>query len=198
MTLDRFILWIGGALLATAWPSQHVAANPVKSRYTTIELSTCAVIKRHADGNTWRCAGLKGYPVSYAEGDLRAFVSFGPAAEKRVAARQTLRSFNTIFETKNGVPARRATIEWRFRQIAGADQPYATIMRVFISGDGTAGEVLVISKVSASQACHMAYVDAKATPQAMALARSAADEMAPSWSCETSPKVLGTPGLAPL
>jgi len=170
------------------------AMNPVRSRFTTIDLKTCQIAKRHRDGNSWRCLGLRGYPVAYAEGDQRAFVSFGPEAETRRAARQTLAPFNTIF-ARSG---RRATIEWRFRRIGGADVPYATIMRFFTSRDGAAGEVLVVTRVAATEACHMAYVDAKANPEAIALARSAADEMAATWSCATEPKILGERGKSPL
>jgi hypothetical protein len=178
-------------MLAAAWAqftvSTAATANPVRSRYSTIDLKTCSVIKRHPDGNTWRCNGLRGYPVVYAEGDLRAFVSFGPDGLKRQAMRQTLRPFNTIFDGAGS----RATVEWRFRRIANADVPYATIMRVFTSTESVKGEILVVTKVSAKDACHMAYIDAKANPEPMAIARSAADEMAADWSCASEPKVIG-------
>ncbi len=180
--------------LAFVLAAHTAVASPLRSRFTTIELAACTVIKRHADGNTWHCGGLKGYPVTYAEGDLRAFVSFGAGAENRKAARQTLRPFNTIFESKGS----RATIEWRFRRRAGTDLPYATIMRVFTSPDGARGEVLVVTKVSATEACHMAYVDAMANVEAMALARAAADELAANWSCSSEPRVLGATGKSPM
>lgn len=170
--------------------SAPAAINPMRSRFTTVELKSCTVIKRHADGNTWRCAGLRGYPVSYAEGDLRAFVSFGADAEKRRAAQQTLSPFNSIF----GKGRRRATIEWRFRRSGGADVPYATIVRHFVSVDGKSSEVLVVTRVSPTEACHMAYIDATANADAIALARSAADELAGTWSCANAPRVLGAPG----
>jgi hypothetical protein len=189
----------GRAAALALWGSVHLVcgaadANQLRSRFTTVELKTCSVIKRHADGNTWRCAGLRGYPVTYTEGDLRAFVSFGPDALKRRAAEQTLGAFNSIFDGRRT----RATIEWRFRRLAGAEVPYATVMRVFTSRDKARGEVLVVTRVSATEACHMAYVDAKANPDAMALARSAADELAATWSCAAPPKVLGTTGSSPM
>ena len=167
--------------------------NPVKSRFTTIELRTCSVIKRHPDGNTWRCSGLKGYPVSYAEGDLRAFVGFSAQPQLSQAMQQTLRPFNSVFEGKG----RRATIEWRIRRQNGAEHPYAAIMRVFISGDGQKGEVLVITKITATEACHMAYIDAKANAESMALARSTADELAATWKCTSEPRVMGASAKAP-
>lgn len=184
------------AAIATmiAATTASAAINPPRSRFTTIDLKTCKVIKRHKDGNTWTCNGLRSYPVLYAEGDLRAFFSFGAEPEKRQAARQTLGSFSTIFER----PGRRATVEWRFRRIGGADVPYATIMRLFTSRDGARGEVLVVTKVSPTEACHMAYIDAVATPEAMALARSAADEMAAGWPCANPPRTLGGTGRSPM
>jgi hypothetical protein len=172
----------------------HAAGNPVKSRYTTIDLETCQVLKRHADGNTWQCSGLRGYPITYSAGDLRAFVSFGANGTTRRAAQQTLAPFNTIFDGRR----RRATVEWRFRRIGATDVPYATIMRVFTSLDRATGEVLVVTKVTDTEACHMAYIDARANPDAMALARSAADELAPKWSCASEPKVIGAQGKSPL
>ncbi len=168
--------------------------NPVKSRFTTLELRTCSVIKRHSDGNTWRCSGLKGYPVSYAEGDLRAFVGFSARPEASQAMQQTLAAFNSIFKGTG----RRATIEWRFRRQNGVDHPYAAIMRVFTSGDGQKGEVLIITKITATEACHMAYIDTKANADAMALARSTADELAAAWKCTNEPRVMGASGKAPI
>ncbi len=178
------------ALPALLLAATETIANPLRSRFTTVELSTCQIIKRHPDGNTYRCAGLKDYPVSYSEGDLRAFVSFGAKPESRQAMQQTLRPFNSIFEGSG----KRATIEWRFRRVDGSDRPYATIMRLFTRTEGARGEVLVVTKVSSTEACHMAYVDAKANADAMALARSAADELAAAWSCKADARIIGAPG----
>ena len=47
------------------------AANPVKSLYTTVELKSCKPLKRHKDGDAWRCEGLPGYPVYVAAGPRR-------------------------------------------------------------------------------------------------------------------------------
>ena len=169
-------------------------ANPVKSRFTTLELRTCSVIKRHPDGNTWRCSGMKGYPVSYAEGDLRSFVGFSARPQSSQAMQQTLRPFNSVFEGKGS----RATIEWRIRRKNGVEHPYAAIMRVFTSGNGQKAEVLIVTKITAADACHMAYIDAEANADAMALARSKADELAGSWKCSDQPRIIGAIGKVPL
>lgn len=183
-------------ILAAAWlcASDAASANPLKSLYTTIDLAACTVTRRHPDGNSWMCRGLEGYPVRIAEGDLRTFVTAGAAADKTRAATQTLKAFNTIFQGK----ARRATLEWRFTRKNGRPVPYATILRYFTGGDGANGQVLVVSKVSPLQSCHVAYVDALANADAIALAREAADTRARTFDCAAEPVTVGLTGLSPM
>jgi hypothetical protein len=169
-------------------------ANPVKSLYTTVALKACKQIKRHRDGGAWRCEGLPGYPVYVAEGDLRHFVSVGVDAEKRRAATQTLRPFNSIFEPGSD----RATIEWRFARRGELQIPYAIIVRFHTSLDGRRGDVLVVSKVSESETCHVAYVDALANQNAITLARFIADERAKGFDCGGKPVVEGASGRSPM
>jgi hypothetical protein len=169
-------------------------ANPLKSQYTTIDLKACTKLKAHPDGASWRCPGLPGYPVYVAEGDLRTFVSVGTGAEKRRAAEQTLGPFNTIF----AAGSRRATIEWRFNRKGGTIVPYATILRYYTKSDMGRGEVLVVTKVSPSQTCQVAYIDALATPEAMVLAHRIADETARAFDCGKEPATVGTTGRSPL
>jgi hypothetical protein len=182
--------------LATALALAPVpaASNPVKSLYTTIDLKACTRIKRHRDGGSWRCEGLPGYPVYIAEGDLRQFVSAGADAEKRRAATQTLGAFNTIFERGSD----RATIEWRFDRRGDRQLPYAIIVRFHTNADDRKGDVLVVSKVSAGETCHMAYVDALANEDAIALARRIADDRARSFDCKAEPRPEGATGRSPM
>jgi hypothetical protein len=178
---------------AVVWPGLALA-NPVKSRYTTIELKTCAPMKRGKDGASWSCAGLPGYPVYVAEGDRRFFISFGAKPDARRAATQTLEAFNTIFDGRHA----RATVEWRFVRRAGRDLPYAAIVRYATQRDSVKGEVLVVTKVSESEACHVARIDALANPDAIALARSVADEEARRFSCSEPPRDVGAKGRSPM
>jgi len=177
-----------------AFGPMPVAANPVKSLYTTVELKACKRIKRSRDGGSWRCEGLPGYPVYVAEGDLRHFVSAGPEPEKRRAATQTLGSFNSIFEHGSD----RATIEWRFDRRGEQQIPYAIIVRFHTSRDGRKGDVLVVSKVSATETCHVAYVDALANADAIALARQIADGRARTFDCRGEPRAEGATGRSPM
>jgi hypothetical protein len=170
------------------------AANPVKSLYTTVDLKVCRQLKRHRDGGAWRCEGLAGLPVYVAEGDLRHFVSVGADPQKRRAATQTLGAFNSIFEKGQS----RATIEWRFNRRGERKLPYAIIVRFHTSRDGRNGDVLVVSKVSDSETCHVAYIDALANPDAIALARQIADSRAKSFDCRQEPRTEGATGRSPM
>ncbi len=182
------VLW-----LALAPPAAAVLTR-AKSRFTTIDLHTCKVLARHRDGGAWRCEGLQGYPVYLAEGDLRSFMSFGHDAEKRRAATQTLSAFNSPFEGKT----QRVIVEWRVTTRDGKAIPYATIVR-YVTSDGTAsGQVLVVTRVTPTEACRMVVVDALANADAIVLARQFADERAASFDCRNEPTVVGHTGKSPM
>jgi hypothetical protein len=169
-------------------------ANPVRSHYTTIDIKSCQKVDQHPDGATWSCPGLPGYPVWLAEGDLRTFISVGADAAKRRAAEQTLAAFNSIFRKGSS----RTTLEWRFARSGSALVPYATILRYFTSNDTGQGQVLVVSKVTRTETCHMAYIDALATPDPMVLAHKIADENARAFDCRKKPMTVGVTGRSPM
>ena len=183
-----------GGCLAPVLGRAPAAANPVKSLYTTVELKACKPVKRHRDGGAWLCDGLAGLPVYVAEGDLRQFLSVGANAQKRRAASQTLGAFNSIFE--NG--SDRATVEWRFDRRGERKIPYATIVRFHTSREGRKGDVLVVSKVSATETCHVAYIDALANQDAITLARFVADNQAKAFDCRNEPRAEGATGKSPM
>jgi hypothetical protein len=174
----------------------------IKSRFTTVELKFCEAIKLDGERGAWICKGLSGYPVYIAEGDLRQFISFGANGKSRRAATQTLKSFSSVFTPEHS----RATVEWRFRRADGRDVPYATIVRFYtVSGssktndDGVRGEVLVVSKVTPTESCQIALIDARANPDAIILARSAADELSAGFDCKSEPpRVVGVTGRSPM
>ena len=188
-----FAMLLGGCL-APVLGRAPALANPVKSLYTTVELKACKPVKRHRDGGAWLCDGLAGLPVYVAEGDLRQFLSVGADAQKRRAASQTLGAFNSIFE--NG--SDRATVEWRFDRRGERKIPYATIVRFHTSHEGRKGDVLVVSKVSATETCHVAYIDALANQDAITLARFVADNQAKAFDCRNEPHAEGATGKSPM
>jgi len=184
----------GGAVcLASMLGAAAVSANPVKSLYTTVELKTCTPITGHPHG-AWLCEGLGGLPVYIAQGDLRQFLSVGRNAQTRRAATQTLGAFNTLFEKGTD----RATIEWRFDRRGDKQIPYATIVRFHTSRDGHKGDVLVVLKVGLADTCHVAYIDALANSDAIALARHVADIEAKAFDCRQEPRAEGAGGRSPM
>jgi hypothetical protein len=169
------------------------AAQTAASAYSTLDLKKC----RHTAGKDvedygeWSCAGYGGTGVYVRAGDQRSYVSYGPNAKKQPAGKQTLASFNG--EGKN--------IEWRGERGAdGALKPYATIMRwsTTVSGDAdepARGQVLVVTRLGPGGVCHLGYVDARANPDANALAQKIADENARKFKCGADkPIVLGNKG----
>jgi hypothetical protein len=170
------------------------AIQPVKSLYTALDFSQCEPVPGERSGEARLCAGLPGYPVYVAEGRRGTYLSVGPDANKRQAARQTLRAFNTLFDKRG----QRSTIEWRFVVRNAQPVPYATIVRYFTESPAGAGEVLVVTRVTDRETCHVAYVDALANLDAIVLARKLADTVARQETCPPEPAVQGAAGRSPM
>jgi hypothetical protein len=183
-----------GGTVTLALGHAPATANRVKSLYTTVDLKACKQAQRHRDGGGWLCDGLTGFPVYVAEGDLRQFLSVGAEPEKRRAATQTLHAFNSIFEHGSD----RAIIEWRFDRRGERQIPYAAIVRFHTSREGRRGDVLVVLKVSPSESCHIAYIDALANQDAITLARFVADTRAKAFDCSDEPRTEGATGRSPM
>lgn len=155
-------------------------AQEIKSVYTPLDLDKCRhkAGKEPEDYGEWRCKGHAGIAVYVSAGDQRSYVSYGRNAKNELAAKQTLASFNGEGEQ----------IEWR--TTLGADKklkPFATIMRwstTVSSGDvPVRGEMLVVTRLAPGAVCHVGYVDAKANPDAAALAQKIADQYARKFRC---------------
>lgn len=128
------------------------------------------------------CPGHADYPVRFKEADIRQSVSFGHLNQRY--ADDAFESFIPFNHTGT-------TVEWR---IAKGGTPVATILRWFIENTDASGasvpalqgQVLVVSKVAQKgdgKGCVAGYVDALANPDANALARKIADEVAPTFRC---------------
>jgi len=190
---------LAGAL-ALLWTPALLSIGPagaiqqVKSLYTAIDLKACEAVAGSRGGEARLCNGLPGYPVYVAEAIEGTYLSVGSDAALRTAARQTLKAFNTLFD-KSG---RRSTVEWRFVVRNQQPVPYATIVRYFTQSAARTGEVLVVTRVTDREACHVAYVDALANVDAIKLARKLADTVARSGSCPLVPKIAGSTGKSPM
>jgi hypothetical protein len=171
----------GAALLA------HPAAAQ-ESVYTSLDLAACAAMpaERAEAPRVWLCAGYADISVLVIEAEGHFYVSYGFVPDAEAAIYQTLEPVNTINDL----------LEWR---LDAAGQPIATILRFFVTGTGPLGgegEVLVVTRVQ-SPACHVAYVDARAVPDANDLARRAADLLPLGFGCDygNTPLWFGHGGL---
>lgn len=178
---------IGLAGMIAACP---IAATAAESAYTKLDFDTgCAWKEPESEeeaqmGGEAVCKGLEGYPVYFAESDLRQFTAYGPVADPF--------AFPTGFAQWNSV---NETVEWRIED----GKPFATIHRWFIDNinpdtgaaeEAFRGQVLVISTVAdpdAPQAervsCVVGLVDALANRDANVLARVVADDYANGFLC---------------
>jgi hypothetical protein len=153
-------------------PAAAQSGAGTESAYTTFDIDKC----RHTRGQ----APYAGVPVWLAQGDERMFVSFGRKAADEPAASETFPGFNDV--TKG-------TIEWRLaRSPNGTAQPFATILRwnVRLNPADDAqphSPVLVVTRLGPGGVCRVGYVDARAIPDANALARKLADERARGFKC---------------
>ncbi len=178
---------VGAALAAGVAQAESIA-----SAYTPLDLDKCRHVAGKADEDygDWRCAGFVGIAVHVSAGDQHIYVSFGRKAAKEPAAQQTLAAFNG--EGK--------TVEWRYVKGTGKPRPFATIMRWSTTvsadnGDAIRGQVLVVTRLAPGAVCHVGYVDARANPDANALAQKIADTNARSFRCGVDkPVILGHRG----
>jgi hypothetical protein len=169
-----------------------IKANAQTSVYTTLDFEKgCTILSEHEIGLTALCQGYTGYPVIFAEGDLRHMVRFGHVAE----IQSLWQSFGEFNHVNN-------TIEWRLRD----KKPVAAILRWFIensSHDGQykqeiKGQVLVVSTVGTHErptSCVVGYVDARANEAANKMAQEIADTRASTFECgKDKPEFYGSRG----
>lgn len=128
---------------------------------------------------SYECKGCGDYVVSFAEGDLRSFVSFGKQTGDHCAATQTFSGFNSVGKK----------VEWRLKD----GVPIATILRWKVAYDPEDSSKekswLVVTKLEDNNSCHMGYVEG-GFPQANEKARWLADTAAEAFSCKTGKTVF--------
>lgn len=186
---------------AVALAPAALAAPRTSNAASRLNLDRCQIV--HLDKDTsldgaWRCKGFKNvaeYDVYVYEADRHFFVSFGEGARDKRAASQTLMPENSIADE----------IEWLLERRAGDWLPFATVLRYYteVEEDGGyyQGEVYVVTRIGPHEACHVAYIDAKANPNANRMAREAAEALVRRFDCaKDAPKVFGEHGrsLGPL
>jgi hypothetical protein len=180
------------ALFALGLLSAPAASQTIEGIYTSFDAKTC----RHQKGKdvedygSWACPGYAKLRVRLSAGDQRMFVTFGPGKDA-LAMSQTFPGFNDVYQ---------GTVEWRIDKSAGKAKPFATILRwnVVTPTDRDkatgpiqpSGRVLVVTRLGPGGVCHVGYVDAKANPDANALARKIADENARAFKCGKDKRIV--------
>ncbi|NMD08712.1 MAG: hypothetical protein GYA66_12130 [Phyllobacteriaceae bacterium] len=155
------------------------------SVYTDFILDKCQRVTPETSGEdgessgVFECKGQGKYVVTFVEGDLRSFVSFGTETADHCSFHQTFSGFNSVGNK----------IEWRRKN----GKPIATILRWTVSYDPENSEKtktwLVVTKLGKNDSCHMGYVEG-ATPNANEKARALADAQASGFSCATSKPIF--------
>ena len=153
-----------------------------ESVYTKLDIEKCKVLEEEGDSIRAVCDGWGGYPVEFAEGDLRQSLFFGHMGDW--AKKSHFESFGP-FNQMGG------TAEW----IVEGKVAKSAIMRFFIENPNPAtgeidkafqGQVLVVYKVGQKgegEACMVGFVDARANPNPNELARKVAAEEVKDFAC---------------
>lgn len=174
------ILRVAIMALAIAALPKNILAND--SVYTDLDLDNCQTLAEDPMGVSLKCKGYRGEPVYFKEGDLRQSVFYGRVDQELIdGGFESFSAFNHV-NTK---------VEWR---LGDDGKPFAAILRWFIDNPGpdggstreSRGEILVVSRVGTADyggSCMVALVDAKANPDANALARQMADDTASDFAC---------------
>jgi hypothetical protein len=175
---------IAFATLAIATPTFAETSNT----YTKLDFDDKGVCKNLTpppeegepnDGAVLECRGVGANIVSFMEGDLRSFVSFGTKPAEHCSRFQTFGGFNSTGDT----------IEWRLRD----GKAFATILRWNVSYDPADSSKikswLVVTKLEDNNSCHMGYVEA-GYPKANETAQRLADQFAADFSCKTAKPIF--------
>lgn len=197
--MRRTVFWMLAMLGAWALPGPAHADGAVTSAYSRLDIDKgCSRTSSGEAGASFVCEGFAGYPIHFAEGDLRESVFFGHVGSWHEDAWESFTGFNSVNDT----------VEWRLRD----GVPFAAILRWFIehpdpdTGDFDAArrrQVLVVSRVAQPEdgdGCVVGYVDALANGDANSLAREVADRLAEDFTCrEDEPRFHGErgPGILP-
>jgi hypothetical protein len=197
MRLTRMRVTFAIAFLAALMAASWAKAQTISSEYSSTAPKDCRMIGKPSefDGSTTRlCPGKGGLSVLISEDDLRETVSVGKsliAAASEPAAQAWFEPFSSTL----------TTVEWRM----AAGKPFAIIQRWLIAdnADRDAKDrprdkaMLAVTRLPPGEVCHVAYVDVAANPNANALARRAADELARDFKCDKDEvQIAGASGRA--
>jgi hypothetical protein len=180
---STFALLLMSTVASAANDSAYTDFNPADKK-ACADLTPAPVEGQPNEGVAYECKGYGKYVVSFAEGDLRSFVSFGKETGDHCARQQTFSGFNSVGNK----------IEWRLKD----GEPIATIFRWSVSYDSEDSSKqkswLVVTKLEDGNSCHMGYVEG-GFPKANEKARWLADTAAEAFVCAKGiPVFFANPG----
>jgi len=134
------------------------------------------------------CAGAAGYKVYVDEEDLRETLTIGKSRK------QALKEPAATIITATGAVTEDA-IAWRIAKAA----PFAVIVgwsfadqeHLDLKGGPNSARLLAVIRLPPGPICTVAYIDRAANPNANALARKAADEIARTFKCGADVRIIG-------
>jgi hypothetical protein len=190
---------VAAACVAVMSVGLTARAETLSSTYTSIAEKRC---KKTIDLKVGKvefavsriCAGREGYKVYVDEEDLRETLTIGKTAKqamKEPAASDHYGAFNGYEDTiewrgPKGAPIA-AIVGWYFARNEDLDK----------SGRPKNARLLAVMRLPPGPVCTVAYIDRAANPDANALARKAADEIARTFRCgEDKVHILGKRGEA--
>lgn len=170
-----------GLLLIVGW-SSGASANAITAIFQDFSPRTCREVMQRLRGQrmgpqvmAWRCPSFRGYTVhlfQHQAGDAVRVDAPGAPAE----APQLL--------TRFGYGNR---IEWRGFGAGSEFKPHTAIIRARHARAGRLSvSVYEVLRVEADTVCRAAVIEAPATPQGLAKAREAADDIAKTFRCGSS------------
>jgi hypothetical protein len=185
---------LGGSCLTAT------AGNAFESVYTSIAEAHCrkTQVLRIADTEyavSRICPGRAGYQIFINEEDLRETLTVGETIKQAAhepAAHDHFGAFNSYGDT----------VEWRHGR---GGTPFAIIVgwsfadneNTDAAGRPKSARLLIVMRLPPGPVCKVAYIDRAANPDANALARKAADEMASGFKCGSDePQIIGQRGRA--
>jgi hypothetical protein len=164
-------------------------AQAPESRYTELVGGRCKLVSIEKETNedqVKRCPGHGGAQVETLSSHTRLHVSF------RFSPKEVAKDVVVAWSAGKNV-------EWRGLKTNKGFQPYATIVRLLMKDPESEkpdadGQVLAVIRFDPreSEACAMAFIDARANKDPNALARATADRLGPEFDCRSDkPAVVG-------
>ena len=139
---------------------------------TELSLDDCTIVSTNDFETLRACPGYKGIPVMLRGEKQQVAVSYGLASTTEKAAGQ--------FLPEGYLPV--GEIDWRISNRDGDWKAFAAILRFTAQGTNKP-DILVVTRIAPGNTCILAFVDAKANPDAMALAEAAADKHGFDFDC---------------